>query len=113
MEDIIKQVLDFIQTTGSILIKSGFELTVRQVIGEAIIQMILCTVISLFIYSLFIRAKKYKEKYDRAKIIYHKRVDLTEEEDELSDWYSNEDRDKPDFVAVIYYLAPFLSLALF
>ena len=37
MEDIIKQVLDFIQTTGSILIKSGFELTVRQVIGEAII----------------------------------------------------------------------------
>lgn len=35
-ETIVKQILDFIEKTGGILLKSGFEISVRYVIADAI-----------------------------------------------------------------------------
>lgn len=70
MEDIIKEVLNFIQTTGNILIKAGFELTVRQVVAEAVIGLIGLLIIILFVGILIFNASKKLKKVRKVNVMF-------------------------------------------
>ena len=61
MEDVIKQVLDFIQTTGVILVKTGFNLAVRQEIIENLVPFILATIfVFILLLVILVAYKRYK-----------------------------------------------------
>ncbi len=65
--DIIKQVLDFIERTGSALIQAGFAISLKYVIASAIVDTVML-IISIVLSILFIREiLKLMDKVDKSR----------------------------------------------
>lgn len=89
--EIVKQILDFIEKSGSILLKSGFEISVRYVYAQAISRLVGFT-ISGIIFAYFL---------NKAKILFAK---INKEDDWGYDYPSSS-----AFTFFLYAILVFIS----
>lgn len=112
MDEIIKRVLDFIETTGSVLVKAGFELTVRQIVMENLIWMttiLLCLLLSVVFFRW--AGKRQKKYYWGKKLMgnygYHAKENrFTEEESKAITFYG----ENSEGVIDTYYIMGWICL---
>lgn len=114
MDELFKRILDFIETTGKTLIKSGFELTVRQVIIENSVYLIFIVLFLLLtLFLLLIHVKRLQRYNLGQKISSNYSKNLTKEQKELRDFYIQTDEDSITTLLIICTILFIVAIIIF